>query len=218
MTSFPLMREISHYDAVILADGDFPTSDIPLQLLAEAPFVCACDGAAVNYPEADVIVGDGDSIPLDLRDRLVKIDEQDDNDLTKATRYCLSKGFNRLVYLGATGGREDHTIGNFSLMARYAMELGVEPIMATDTGWFVVSQGAATFDAFTGQQVSIFNINCQSLVSFGLHWQAYPYRQLWQGTLNEATSDTFSLEADGYYLVYRTYLPKETKARFTEEK
>ncbi len=218
MKKFPLIEAVDDIQAVILADGTFPSGERPLRLLREAPFVCACDGAAIHYPQADVIVGDGDSVPEALRERLIRIDEQEDNDLTKATRYCLSKGFSRLVYLGATGGREDHTIGNFSLMARYAMELGVEPIMATDSGWFVVSHGTATFDSFSGQQVSIFNINCQSLASYGLRWQAYPYRQLWQGTLNEAISDTFSLEADGYYLVYRTYLPKETKARFTKEK
>ena len=114
----------------------------------------------------------------------------------------------RIAYLGATGRREDHTLGNISLMVRYAREMDVEPLMATDEGWFVVSKGEASFESFTGQQVSIFNVDCRQLSSEGLKWASYPYDQLWQGTLNEAQGSTFKLMGDGYYLVYRTYFAK----------
>ena len=196
------------FDAVILANGLFPTTAVPLRLLREARCVVCCDGAACHWPQCDVVVGDGDSVPEELRNRLIQIDEQEDNDLTKATRYCLSKGMRRIAYLGATGRREDHTLGNISLMVRYAREMGVEPLMATDEGWFVVAKGEASFESFTGQQVSIFNVDCRQLSSEGLKWASYPYDQLWQGTLNEALGSVFTLKGDGYYLVYRTYLPK----------
>ena len=115
----------------------------------------------------------------------------------------------RIVYLGATGLREDHTLGNISLMARYQQEFGVEPLLATDYGWLVVAEGERRFESFPGQQVSIFNLDCQSLASEGLRWQSYPYTQWWQGTLNEATGDTFLLRGDGRYMVYRTYQRKD---------
>jgi thiamine pyrophosphokinase len=150
-------------------------------------------------------VGDGDSVPENLRSRLIQIDEQYDNDLTKATRYCLARGMRRIVYLGATGLREDHTLGNIALLVRYVTELGVDALMATDNGWFVVRQGTAVFDAVPGQQVSIFNFGCRQLRSTGLKWETYPFSQFWQGTLNEALADTFRIDADGPYLVYRTY-------------
>ena len=174
MKKYPLIHKIGSFDAVILANGDFPHAEIPLDLLSRAPFVCACDGAVNHYPQADAIVGDGDSVPGDLRDRLIQIDEQEDNDLTKATRYCLSKGMRRIIY------------------------------------WFVVAEGESEFASFKGQQVSIFNMNCNALSSEGLLWQAYPYRQWWQGTLNEAAGDSFMLKGDGLYLVYRTYQAKQT--------
>lgn len=199
---------MTEFDAVILADGTFPTAEKPLLLLREARYVVCCDGAARHWPQCDAIVGDGDSVPGELRNRLIQIDEQEDNDLTKATRYCLSKGMRRLVYLGATGRREDHTLGNISLIVRYAREMGVEPLMATDEGWFVVLKGETQFGSFERQQVSIFNVDCRQLSSEGLKWASYPYGQLWQGTLNEAQGSTFTLKGDGYYLVYRTYLPK----------
>ena len=197
-------------DVVILANGDFPVHALPLSLLEDAVHIVACDGAiahlAAHEYQADIIaIGDGDSIPETLRDRLIRVEEQEDNDLTKATRYCLKQGWRRIAYLGATGKREDHTLGNISLIVRYFLEMGVEPLMVTDYGWFVVARGDSEFESFPGQQVSIFNVNCQHLVSEGLKWQSYPYHQFWQGTLNEALSTVFRFRADGCYLVYRTF-------------
>jgi thiamine pyrophosphokinase len=198
-------------DVVILANGEFPTHHVPLALLESAPHIVACDGAISHLTGYDslyhdaVAVGDGDSIRDSLRDRLIQVDEQEDNDLTKATRYCLGQGWRRICYLGATGKREDHTLGNISLLVRYYLEMGVEPYMVTDFGWFSVAKGDSAFESFPGQQVSIFNVNCKRLVSEGLKWQSYPYQQFWQGTLNEAVGTNFRLIADGCYLVYRTF-------------
>lgn len=197
-------------DVVILANGDFPVHAVSLSLLENAAHIVACDGAIAHLTaheyQADIVaIGDGDSIPDALRDCLIQVDEQEDNDLTKATRYCLKRGWRRIAYLGTTGKREDHTLGNISLIVRYFLEMGVEPLMVTDYGWFVVANGDSEFESFPGQQVSIFNVNCQHLVSEGLKWQSYPYHQLWQGTLNEALSTVFRFRADGCYLVYRTF-------------
>lgn len=193
------------FDAVIVANGQFPAHQVPLGVLDQASHIIACDGAISHVPHAEAVVGDGDSVPAEYHDRLIRIDEQEDNDLTKATRFCLSKDMRRIVYLGTTGLREDHTLGNISLMARYVQDFGIEPLLATDHGWFVVARGETVFDSFPGQQVSIFNLGCSTLDSEGLRWQAYPYRQLWQGTLNEAVNDTFTLRGDGKYMVFRTY-------------
>ena len=193
------------FDAVIVANGAFPTHAVPLAVLQEATHVVACDGAVRNVPQAEVVVGDGDSVPDQYRSRLIQVDEQEDNDLTKATRYCLAQGWHRIAYLGATGKREDHTIGNISLLMRYYRTMGVDGVMLTNHGVFTPAQGRQTFESFEGQQVSIFNFGSTKIVSKGLRWQSYGYEEWWQGTLNEAVGDSFTLEADGYYLVYRTY-------------
>ena len=65
--------------------------------------------------------------------------------------------------------------------------------------------GRHVFPSNSGQQVSIFNFGSSRLTSEGLKWSSYAYEQLWQGTLNEALADSFTLDADGYYLVYQTY-------------
>ena len=53
-------------DAVVLANGEYPASPLPLKILAEAPYVVCCDGGADEYIRRghtpDVIIGDGDSL------------------------------------------------------------------------------------------------------------------------------------------------------------
>ena len=197
------------YDAVVLADGDFPTHSVPLRLLKEVPHVVCCDGAARHLDAPDYIVGDGDSVPPHLRSRLIQVSEQEDNDLTKATRFCLERGWRRIAYLGATGRREDHTLGNISLIVRYFTEMGVAPLMATDHGWFVPARGGTThFESFKGQQVSLFNFGCTRLSTEGLVYPGYAFSQWWQGTLNESEGTSFSITANGPYLVFRTYQTK----------
>ena len=207
------------YDAVIVANGQFPTHEVPLAILRNAKYIVACDGAVRNVPQADVVIGDGDSVPAEYHHLLVQIDEQDDNDLTKATRYCLSNlqpltshlssltphPLFRIAYLGCTGLREDHTLGNISLLMRYFREFNIKGVMYTDYGMFIPSYGNQSFPSKPGQQVSIFNFGCTSIRSEGLRWNSYAYDQWWQGTLNEATGDRFSFCADGCYMVYQTY-------------
>jgi thiamine pyrophosphokinase len=196
------------FDAVIVANGLFPTHAIPLAILNHAKHVVACDGAICHVPQAETVIGDGDSIPEAFRHKLIRIDEQEDNDLTKATRYCLSQGWQRMAYLGATGKREDHTLGNISLLMRYYRDFAVQGIMFTDHGFFTPMRGDHTFESIPGQQVSIFNFGCTRITSEGLRWNSYAYEQWCQGTLNEATGNTFTLRADGYYMVYQTYMTK----------
>lgn len=198
------------FDAVIIANGEFPSHAVPLEVLRNAPQLVCCDGAIVNLPAlashlSPLIIGDGDSVPAEYHDRLIQVDEQEDNDLTKATRYCLQQGWHRIAYLGTTGKREDHTLGNISLLMRYYMEMGVDGMMFTNTGFFTPVKGDRTFPSFAGQQVSIFNFGSAFIHSKGLKWGSYAYQQWWQGTLNEAVSDSFTLCADSYYLVYQTY-------------
>jgi thiamine pyrophosphokinase len=193
------------FEAVIVANGTFPTHAVPLAILRQAPFIVACDGAVSRVPQAQVVIGDGDSLPEEYRRRLIQVDEQEDNDLTKATRYCLSQGWHHIAYLAATGRREDHTLGNIALLMRYYRDMGVEGRMLTDDGWFSPARGNRTFASFKGQQVSIFNFGCNSILSDGLKWASYAYQELWQGTLNESLAPCFTLRSDGYYMVYQTY-------------
>ena len=114
-------------DAVVLANGEYPTSPLPLKILAEAPYVVCCDGGADEYIRRghtpDVIIGDGDSLSDENRRKfghiLHRISDQETNDQTKAVNFLLAQGKRRIAIIGATGKREDHTLGNISLLIDY---------------------------------------------------------------------------------------------------
>lgn len=196
------------FDVVILANGAFPTHAVPLKVLNEAERVVCCDGADKAFPKADIVIGDGDSVPAEFRNRLIQVDEQEDNDLTKATHYCEAQGWHNIAYVGCTGKREDHTLGNISLLMRYYREMNINGTMFTDSGYFTPAQGEQTFDSMPGQQVSIFNFGCKTITSEGLRWNSYAYQELWQGTLNESLADHFTMRTDGFYMIFRTYSNK----------
>lgn len=215
MTRYELLTPQTHFDAVILANGTFPTHALPLGLLHQAKHVFCCDGAITELSRhtdivPDAIVGDCDSLSLEMQQSYASIihhvSEQDYNDLTKATRYTLfalgNKSNRTFCYLGATGKREDHTLGNISLLAYYYQELGVQPFMVSDYGYFIVAHGDCLFSCQKGQEFSVFNISCSHLSSEGLRWQLYPFTSLWQGTLNQTLGSEVNISGDGLYAVY----------------
>ena len=199
-------------DTVILGGGDYPTHPLPLSLLQNAPRVQCCDGAAAEYIRRGHIpwriVGDCDSIPDDIRrqyaDRVVVISEQETNDQTKNVIYARDHGFKRIAIVGATGRREDHTIGNISLLTEY-YKMGLDVRIYTDHGMFVICNGTTTFAVRPGTQISIFNWKAHGFTSSGLKYPLYDFDALWMGTLNEATEDVVSISADGGYIVFVNY-------------
>ncbi len=214
--SYPLITASSTFDAVILCDGDYPSHPIPLSILRHARYLVCCDGAGMNHilhgGTPDAIVGDGDSLPQDFKRRYADIlhivNEQEDNDQTKATRFCLAQGCRNIAYLGSTGRREDHTLSNIALCVRYMKDMHLDVTMVTDNGYFSPASGSSTFESFPRQQISIFNFGSRQLEGEGFKWSPYPYKELWQGSLNEAVGNEVTIHADGDYLLFRTFEPK----------
>jgi len=192
---------ISH--TVIIADGTFPSHPVPLGYITNAERIICCDGSADNTILAgfvpDAIVGDMDSLSTELSDRfadrIFPDYDQNTNDLTKAVTWCRESGYKDLVIVGATGKREDHTIGNISLLADYIKDVKV--IMVTDTGLFMPLLKSSTIESFNGQQVSLFAISPETEIT--THGLKYPLdrikiRNWWVATLNEALGESFSIE------------------------
>lgn len=198
---------------VILANGDYPTHPKPLKKLMEAELVVCCDGGADQYIAngyvPDVIVGDGDSLSqgnrIKFADRIHYIPDQETNDQTKAVKYLIEKGYTSISIVGATGKREDHTIGNISLLVEY-MRMGAEVKSYTDYGVFIACSGTRNFECRKGQQVSIFNFTSKSLSSKGLEYPIYTFTSWWEGTLNNCLDEEFTIHADGEYIVFLNYI------------
>ena len=191
---------------VIVADGTFPTHDIPLGYIRDAERIICCDGSVKSLINAgyipEAIVGDMDSISDELadkfRDRLFSDSNPDTNDLTKTVNWCKGRGYKDMAIVGATGKREDHTIGNISLLADYIKDMNV--MMVTDTGIFYPFLKSCRISTFPGQQVSIFSIDHNTKVSSrGLKYalSETQIKNWWVATLNEATGNHFELGFTG---------------------
>lgn len=202
-------------EAVIVDAGAFPKAPQPLNILDSTDLTVCCDGAISNLIKSGRkpwrIVGDCDSISPEHRKAFAEIirrnPDQDTNDQTKAVTYLSAKGIRRIAIVGATGLREDHTLGNISLLIDYHRQ-GIEARIFTDYGIFIPVEGDACFRCVPGAQVSIFSFGATGLESKGLHWPIHDFTSWWQGTLNEAPTGHFSIHARGYYLLFISYQPK----------
>ncbi len=208
--------------AVIVGNGQFPKKEYPLYLLESADYVVCCDGALDTYlrhfrnrtlRRPDVVIGDMDSLSkktaAKFSDIAVRIEEQETNDQSKAFHYILEHfpDVDTIHILGATGKREDHTIGNLSLLMEYARELGGQGDAAGGRAVFVdiVSDWSSAF-AITdtcdlnigeGRSISIISPdNSLKIKSKGLVWPTdnVIFDNLWKATLNRAATDCVRLE------------------------
>ena len=219
---------------VLLAAGDFPMHNVPMKSLGDADLVVCCDSAYKQFSFFNyqlsipfVVIGDGDSLSdadkQDLGDRWIHVAEQEYNDLHKAMQWVMEKGERRtengerktengkqrVSILGATGKREDHTLGNIGYLVSFAEEYpDVEIEMLTDYGRFVALKGSRTFHSFPGQQVSVFSMDPECpIYSEGLRWplDGLQARRWWQATLNEALASEFSLRSEGWLVVFQSH-------------
>ena len=204
----------------ILADGDFPVAAESFYELRHASVVVCCDGAAEalvrHGGEPDYIVGDIDSLPGEFVERyssvIHRVTEQDDNDLTKAFHFALTLSPSRIVILGATGGREDHTLGNIGHLVDFTREASCPVEMVTETGRFFALLDSGTFSVLPGSQVSLFAFDPTLVVrSEGLVYQTsgVVFDALWKATLNEASSNrvTLTLNHPAGVIVYIASCP-----------
>ena len=204
---------------VIICDGQFPKTDYPRYLVRTADFTICCDGSLKKYLRAsksifgiektpDLVIGDMDTLSGSMQkkyaDIIIKVDEQEHNDQTKAVRWALSniKGISRIYIIGANGGRLDHTIGNASLLMEYSRmfdldERNIFIEMVTDEGSAFAISETTEFDCGAGRQVSIFSPdNSLKIKSFGLEYPTddVVFDNWWKATLNKAMTDTVKLE------------------------
>ncbi len=206
-------------EIVIICDGAFPKTEYPRYLIRTADFIICCDGALRKFLRnskaifgaerlPDKVIGDMDSLSLAMKarygDLIVTIDEQENNDQTKAFTWALENigGIGRITILGATGEREDHTIGNISLLMEYArtyrpQDRGIDVQMISDHATIFAITGTFEMECGEGRKVSIFSPdNSLRITSEGLKFQTcnVVFDNWWQATLNLAVKDRVRLE------------------------
>ncbi|NKB65725.1 MAG: thiamine diphosphokinase [Candidatus Latescibacteria bacterium] len=116
--------------ALIVGNGERPSPELFAACQAEADLVLCADGgintAAAYGCKPDYIVGDFDSAAPDqlAGEQVERVDaDNTGTDAQKVLRVALRLGVERVVMLGFTGGRTDHTLWNLSLLKTFGDQL-----------------------------------------------------------------------------------------------
>lgn len=204
---------------VIICDGNFPKKDYPRYLIRTADYIICCDGALQKFirnseaifGEMRVpyrVIGDMDSLSASMKKKysgiITQIDEQEHNDQTKAFKWVLEniEGVSEITFIGATGLREDHTVGNMSLLMEYSRSYdldakGIQIQMVTDYSTILAVTDSISIDCGTGRELSLISPdNSLKISSEGLEWKTdnVVFDNWWKATLNRSTQDTVKLK------------------------
>ncbi|MBR2063703.1 MAG: thiamine diphosphokinase [Bacteroidales bacterium] len=206
-----------HSNVVIICDGAFPKTEYPRYLIRTADFIICCDGSLRKFIRnspaifgeerlPDLVIGDMDTLPMSMQkkyaDIIIKENEQEHNDQTKAVRWAVNnlEGIDSIHILGATGGRTDHTIGNVSLLMEYTRMFDLRDTvieMVSDNGTIFPINDTTEFECGPGRSVSIFTPdNTLKIKSKGLEYPTddVVFDNWWKATLNKSIDDNVRLE------------------------
>ena len=155
-----------------------------------------------------VIVGDLDSLSGRIPEEVEILRhpvEKDETDSHLAYLEGARRGYTRFALYGCTGGRDDHTFANYSLLL-YAKKQGHDmTLVSKDYDVFVIMNEKRELSARVGATLSVFALGGDCRVS--LSGTYYPADNLLItpdfpiGVSNRTTEATVKIKADGALLV-----------------
>jgi thiamine pyrophosphokinase len=161
--------------ALVVANGTLLSAELLATLLTACPYILAADGGANRLFDRgivpDAVIGDFDSISVDLPSFVERIPAPDQNftDLDKAVAYLVKRGFETIWLIGATGDRLDHTFGALSVLAKYAQKADIALI--DDVGTARAVTEPVTLETEVGHTISLIALGeVPSVKTTGLRW------------------------------------------------
>lgn len=133
--------------------------------------LCHCHAMKIK---PDLIVGDCDSIPLELLKEYAGIPVQkhpcdkDATDTELAIQQADSQDTKRITLFGALGNRTDHSLGNLHLLRRYPNKVFIE----TENEIIFAIEGKVAIECKPGQTIAFLPLGPVSgITSQGLKWE-----------------------------------------------
>jgi thiamine pyrophosphokinase len=135
MSSHHIVRE-GQEPALLIANGEACSRELLDQLLEWSPYVLVLDGALSRVLNLgikfDAILGDFDTFnQVDIANmvqpntEVVYTPDQEKTDLEKGLEFLISKKFEAVNIIWATGKRSDHYMNNIATLARYKSQINV---------------------------------------------------------------------------------------------
>ncbi|ALU13959.1 thiamine pyrophosphokinase [Eubacterium limosum] len=144
--------------------------------------ICADGGANAAHSlgiTPQLLVGDMDSIHAELladySERGVIVEphstHKDETDTELAIEYCVKKGFDTVVILGALGSRFDHSFGNLYLLNRLLKE-EIQGEIVNESNRIFLVKDSAVLDVSVGTTVSVLAFTDQAS---GINLKGFEY-------------------------------------------
>jgi thiamine pyrophosphokinase len=200
-----ITRPTATRGTLLALDGDLPAPEFIASLRDLYTAVVAADGAALALLRMeihpDVVIGDLDGIGAERealeRAGAIVIEEpdQESGDLEKALRWIIARGENRIDIIGASGGMSDHTLNNFSILARYAPQLTLRILEQECTTW--LATGRLELATSAGDRISLIPLPTALLSTTGLQWELRNERLAIgerEGASNRATAGVVTID------------------------
>ena len=199
---------------IVIANGSFPSHPIAKNYLNKSGTIICTDGAADKLIDSgknpDIIIGDFDSTSIKGKNRTgkwIETPDQNKTDLEKTFEWCIMNNIKKIVLLGSSGKREDHTIGNLFTLAKYHDEIQCE--MITNHAKIICVSGENYIFADTNQNISIIATEpIERITLDGLQYNIKNESLLpsTRAISNKAISDKFYLESTGKVLVFLNHV------------
>ncbi len=169
--------------AVIFANGSLPDLEAARSLVRPGDALIAADGGTRHCLALglmpDIILGDFDSIPPDVRDscagagvRILQYPrDKNETDLELALDFAVGQEYSQIIILAALGGRLDHTLGNLSLLTNLQLvPIDVRFDDGVEEAFFV--RGQARIQGKSGDLVSLipWGMDVYGVHTLDLRW------------------------------------------------
>lgn len=149
---------------IIIGGAEIKNYDLIREYFKPGDYFVYCDCGLKHEKflrvKPDLIIGDFDSYaqPLDLHNVIVLPKVKDDTDTIFAVKEGIKRGFDDFVLIGATGGRQDHNLGNIYALLMLKMQ-GKSAIIIDDYSEIkIIAQGETERVKFGCKFFSVINI------------------------------------------------------------
>jgi len=196
--------------AIIIANGELPEKSHikTFQKKGFKKIICA-DGGANSARKLniipDVIIGDLDSISNENlqfyknHSKIIKLTRQNDTDIEKALKFLIRADTEKVILLGATGDRLDHSFCNLGIVLKFFDRINIS--ILHKKSFLKAYTGSVKLKTEKEETISLYGIdNKTKITSKGLKYRlinsALPFG-VKESTSNVAVSDTVDLEIRG---------------------
>ena len=196
--------------ALIIGNGAPPRkSDLKYLQKCGYQFLVAADGGANSLRKMnilpEIIIGDLDSVTQETlkyfsgKVKIKRLKRQSDTDVEKALKFLISKKFEEVILLGATGDRLDHSLYNIGAMLKYSDEIKIGILHGKTFG--KVYEGEVKLNTVRGETISFFAFSSDTLITtkglkYALNRELLPFG-VRSSESNEAKARQIELKIEG---------------------